>query len=195
MDIHNITLTFFPFDIEYVKDKFISATGDEYKVRFIDGHKGAINEYYIQQYNAPRVQFILYTPISCPHTTIMCANIMDGYINIVKYVSKKYGMKYYNVLISDGRSKWMEAYHFHYYSPLKTRHILCYQDPQWVFYEEGEPLEFENVELYKSRLKKNRLNKEILLQYLNCLGWNIMDENFWHTNNVIYEFVQMIPNR
>ena len=88
----------------------------------------------------------------------------------------------------------MEAYHFHYYSSTKCRHILCYQDPQWVFYEDGAPLEFENVELYKLRLKKKRLNKEIILQYLNHLGWNLLDENFWRTENVVYEFVE-IPHR
>ena len=151
-------------------------------------------EYYIQQYNAPDAQFILYAPQNNPHTTIMYANIMDGYVNLIKYVAKKCGMEYYNVSIYDGTSQMMEAYHFHYYSSTKCRHILCYQDPQWVFYEDGEPLEFENVELYKLRLKKKRLNKEIILQYLNHLGWNLLDENFWRTENVVYEFVQTTPH-
>lgn len=30
MNISNVTLTFFPYDIEYVKDNFISAIGAEY---------------------------------------------------------------------------------------------------------------------------------------------------------------------
>ena len=186
MDI-NVTLTFFPYDIEYVKDNFISAIGDEYNVRN-RGYKGVINEYYIQQYNAPKQQFVLFSPKSNPHTTIMYANIMDGYVNLIEFVAEKCGMEYYNISICDGTSQMMEAYHFHYYSSAGCRHILCYQDPQWVFYEEGEPLEFENVELYKLRLKKKRLNKEIILQYLNHLGWNLWDENFWHTENVVYEF-------
>ena len=154
---HNITLTFFPYDIEYVKDNFISAVGAEYKKCHIDGYRDAINEYYIQQYNAPRVQFILYAPRSNPHTTIVYANIMDGYVGLMESVSKKFGMEYYNISICDGKGQWMEAYHFHYYSSTKSRHILCYQDPQWVFYEEGEPLEFENVELYKFNSSLNLL--------------------------------------
>lgn len=190
----NVTLTFFPYDIEYVKDNFISAIGAEYNMRYYDDYKGVINEYYIQQYNAPDAQFILYAPQNNPHTTIMYANIMDGYVNLIKYVAKKCGMEYYNVSIYDGTSQMMEAYHFHYYSSTKCRHILCYQDPQWVFYEDGEPLEFENVELYKLRLKKKRLNKEIILHYLNHLGWNLLDENFWRTENVVYEFVQTTPH-
>ena len=66
----NVTLTFFPYDIEYVKDNFISAIGAEYNMRYYDDYKGVINEYYIQQYNAPDAQFILYAPQNNPHTTI-----------------------------------------------------------------------------------------------------------------------------
>lgn len=194
MDIYNLTLTFFPYNLEYVKDKFISAIGAEYNVYHIDEYDGLLNEYYIQLYNAPKVQFILFAPKCNPHTTIMYANIIDGYVNLIKYASEKCGMEYYNILISDGKSQMMEAYHFHYYSPSQVRHVLCYKDPQWVFYEEGEPLGVEQVENYKSRLKKKRLNKDIILQYLNHLGWDIMDENLWHTDNVIYEFVQTTPH-
>lgn len=191
MDI-NVTLTFFPYEIEYVKDNFFAAIGAEYNMCHYKDYKGVINEYYIQQYNAPHAQFILYAPKNNPNTTIMYANIIDGYVNLIKYVAKKCKIEYYNISIYDGTSQMMEAYHFHYYSSTRHRHILCYQDPRWVFYEEGEPLEFEKVELYKSRLKKNRLNKEIILEYLNYLGWNIVDENFWSTNNEIYEFVQVL---
>ena len=190
MKNNDITLTFFPIGIECVKDCFIAALEKEYKVQSIVEHKGILEDYYIQQYNAPRVQYILYAPKSNPHTTVMFANIMDGYARLTQFVSKKYGLEYYNVRISDGTSQMAEAYHFHYYSPSRVRHLLCYQDPQWEFYEEGEPLEFEDVELYKSRLKKNRLNREIILQYLKRLGWDIMNENFWRTENVVYEFVQ-----
>ena len=191
MDI-NVTLTFFPYDIEYVKDNFVSAIGTEYNMCHFDDYKGAINEYYIQQYNAPCTQFILYAPKSNPHTTIMYANIIDGYDKLINFVAKKCEMDYYKISIYDGTSQMMEAYHFHFYSSTKCRHILCYKDPQWVFYEEGNPLDFENVELYKLRLKKKRLNKEIILQYLNCLGWNMLNENFWCAENVVYEFMRAL---
>ena len=189
---NDLALTFFPVGIECVKDSFMSALDKEYKVQSVVEHNGKLINYYIQQYNAPRVQFILFAPKSNPHTTVMLANIMDGYINLVNFVSKKCGLEYYNVRISNGTSQMAEAYHFHYYSSSRARHLLCYQDPQWVFYEDGEPLEFEDVELYKSRLKKNRMNREIILQYLKRLGWDIVNENFWCTENVVYEFVETL---
>ena len=189
MSINNITLTFFPIGLEYLKNYFISAIGAEYDVCYIDYYKESISNYYIQQYNAPQIKFLLFAPQSNPHTTIMFANIMDGYTSLIKYVSRIYNnMEYYTISISDGTSQMMNAYHFQYYAQSKQRHILCYQDPQWVFFEDGEPLWFEDVTHYKQRLKKNRLNKSIILEYLKSLGWEIDKEDFWLPSTGFYEF-------
>ena len=190
MNIHGITLTFFPKEIEYVRENFVSVIGKEYSVHQINTQSMVLYEYYFQQYNAPQVSFILYAPQSKPQTTVLYANIIDGYVRLIEYVAKQCGMKYYSITISDGKSKCMEAYHLHYYSKINVRNILCYRDPQWVFYEDGEPLEFENTELYKQRLKRKRFNKEIILKYVHYLGWDIMDERFWRTDNAVYEFIR-----
>lgn len=188
MNIDNITLTFFPNKLSFVKENFISAIGTEYNICQLSNYKGSIRNYYIQQYNAPQIRFLLYTPKNNPYTTVMFANILDGYINLIKYVSKKYNMEYYNISMSDGKSQMMKAYHFHYYAPLQQRHILCYQDPNWVFFEEGKPLWFEDTNYYKQRLKMDRLNKNVILEYLKSIGWEIYKEDFWLPVNDFYEF-------
>lgn len=125
--------------------------------------------------------------MSNPHTTIMYANIQDGYANLIRFVSKSYCLEYYTIVISDGLSFSMQAYQFHHYAH-NERHILCYQDPKWVFYEEGDPLWFENTEYYTHGMTKKRLNKEIITKYLKSLGWNIDQEDFWMSLNGFYEF-------
>ena len=97
MNVNNITLTFFPVDINIVKNYFISAIGEQYSMRYIDNYTESIRSYYNQQYDAPQVKFLLFAPKSNPHTTIMFANIIDGYLNLVKYISKKYDIEYYNM--------------------------------------------------------------------------------------------------
>ena len=182
-------------DIETVKQKLLSLSAfNSFQVLYKKRDNGQTDIYNLltPQYLPNQIRFILFEPIGNPGTTICYTNMSNGWGEVFDGNSQSLGFKVYHCRICDEQ---MDAYHFACFDGLQKRYLLCYQDPQWVFYEEGEPLKFENVELYKSRLKKNRLNKEILLQYLNCLGWNIMDENFWHTNNVIYEFVQMIPNR
>ncbi|MBO6252908.1 MAG: hypothetical protein ILA39_04400 [Bacteroidaceae bacterium] len=52
----------------------------------------------------------------------------------------------------------------------RERDILTYKDPRWVFYEEGEPLDFEDLDLYKNRLIRDRLNDKILIKYIERMG-------------------------
>jgi hypothetical protein len=190
MNVNNITLTFFPVDINIVKNYFISAIGEQYSMRYIDNYTESIRSYYNQQYDAPQVKFLLFSPKSNPHTTIMFANIIDGYVNLIKYVSKQCDLEYYNISIfDDSQSQMMSSYHFHYHSKNRERHLLCYQDPKWVFFDEGEPLWFENISYYKQRIKKNRLNKSIIIEYLKSLGWDVSTEIFWiPSTDELYEF-------
>ena len=55
MEIRNVRLTFFPYDVEYVKDNFTSALGTEYNVNKVDENEEPLDEYYIQQYGASKV--------------------------------------------------------------------------------------------------------------------------------------------
>jgi hypothetical protein len=57
-----------------------------------------------------------------------------------------------------------------------------------VFFDEGEPLWFENISYYKQRIKKNRLNKSIIIEYLKSLGWDVNNEIFWLSSTELYEF-------
>lgn len=190
--INNITLTFFPLDLECVKNLFTKALGREFRVCYAADNNDSLYNYYVQQYNAPERRFILFSPKSNPRTTIMYANIQDGYTFLIKFVSKSCDLEYYSIVLSDGTSFGLQGYHFHHYAPNKVRHILCYQDPKWVFYEEGKPLWFENTEYYTQRLKKKRLNKEIITEYLRSLGWNIDQEDFWMPLNGFYEFSNQV---
>ena len=116
---------------------------------------------------------------------------MDGYVNLIKHISKQFNLNFYHFVIQTSSSQMLESYQFHYYSNSQSRHVLCYQDPQWVFYEEGMVLPFEDISLYKQRIKKSRLNENILLQYLRRLGWNIEDNDFWNpSNNYFYLFMK-----
>lgn len=187
MKVNNITILFFPLDVESVRDMFSSFLGTEYQEHYLD-KKDSFWGYYVQQYKALQVRFILFSPKTNPCSTIMYANIYDGYVNLVKYVSRLSHIEYYTIRVFDGNTDIMQAYHFFYDSPSKRRHILCYRDPQWVFYEEGQPLWFENTNYYKNRLKKNRLNKNIIMEYLGCLGCDIENDDFWLSDKRAYEY-------
>ena len=50
----------------------------------------------------------------------------------------------------------------------------------------GNPLPFENEDYYFRRLKKDRINADIILEYMNALGWNMLDDSFWLSHKQAY---------
>lgn len=55
-------------------------------------------------------------------------------------------------------------------SNLEERLIQVYKEDKWVFYEEGIPLSIENINYYKNRLIKKRLNNSVIKEYLLKFG-------------------------
>lgn len=190
----DIAIELFNADIETVKQKLLSLSPfNSFQVSSQNHSSGKMEVLGMltPQYLPSQIRFILFEPICNIGTTICYTNLSNGWGEVFDGRASSLGFKAYHCRICDEQ---YAAYHFDCFDGTKKRYVLCYQDPQWVFYEEGEPLEFEDVELYKSRLKKNRLNREIILKYLKRLGWDIMNENFWSTENVVYEFVQTTPH-
>ncbi len=50
----------------------------------------------------------------------------------------------------------------------------------------GNPLPFENEDYYSRRLKNDRINADIILEYMNALGWNMLDDSFWLSDKQAY---------
>lgn len=79
------------------------------------------------------------------------------------------------------------------------RSVRCIQyiqdSPRSEFYMEGEALPFENEDYYSRRLKKDRINADIILEYMNALGWNMLDDSFWLSNKQAYYEVREFKGR
>lgn len=52
-------------------------------------------------------------------------------------------------------------------------------DDGWDFFEQGQPLWFEDVRYYQSRNKKDRLTPQILAAYLEKTGYGSFERDFW----------------
>lgn len=67
----------------------------------------------------------------------------------------------------------------HMYADGRERMVRVMWDDRWDFYEEGEPMPFEQTERYAERLKRKRLTNEMVLDYAKALGWDLRDPAFW----------------
>ena len=53
--------------------------------------------------------------------------------------------------------------------------MLNYKEDRWQFYAKGPINSIEEIEFYKNRKIRDRLNKEILLHYLKKMGISFWD--------------------
>lgn len=106
------------------------------------------------------------------------SNYEDGLVNLCGLIQAQLKCK----LIMCALSNEMEypKYLFRVLNPDdKERLILAYKEDKWTFFEKGTCLPFEDSELYKKRLIRERLNNKIIYFYLNENGvdFHQLDEN------------------
>lgn len=111
----------------------------------------------------------------------------DDKSTLAHIIHKKVGGNHIRVLLSGNRAQF-PAFHFHYSdSSFIERDVLAYKEDKWIFYEKGIPLQIENTNYYKNRLVKERLNSDIILEYLMKLGINVWDIDSCIDNIITYE--------
>ena len=118
---------------------------------------------------------------------IMLPNLLDGWITLFNNIIENLKINGYYFVISS--EKINKSHNCMIYMENGIRKRVCYtlkDNSKWTFYENGEPLFFEDKENYKNKLKKDKMNKDILLNYCNELkiitGHELKIEN---TNNNI----------
>ena len=73
---------------------------------------------------------------------------------------------------------------FDYYADQRNvlRRLMASKDEEgWDFAQEGSVQPFENPDYYKRRLIKDRLNREIITEYMEKLGFDISRDIFWES--------------
>ena len=110
--------------------------------------------------------------------------LCSGYDSLMYMLSNKYNLKTIHCYLSEKQGIFSEGYNFTYRekknNELKERYIYCAKEGSiWKFFQKGEPLKNENVDLYTNRIKKKRLNENIMIDLLIKLGANPWSESFY----------------
>jgi len=124
---------------------------------------------------------VLFQPFESSQT-IVISNLSDGWITLCNSIAVELKTFLYTFSFSDESEA--DARNALQYTDFSTnnkvsRVVYAMRDPRWVFYEEGAALYFEDVENYKNRIIKKRLNKRILISYCEELGYEIMTPGFF----------------
>jgi len=113
---------------------------------------------------------------------IMISSLEDGWYTLCNAIANNLKSEYYLFTLSaDGISDPKNAFYYVNKAEGINRERVVYsmKDGKWVFYEKGEPLQFENLENYKQKIIKKRLTKQILIEYCKKIELPIQQDDFW----------------
>lgn len=126
-------------------------------------------------YGLPR-KFSCWQSAIYPDKIFFMSNSVDGSDSLCYVINGRLGGAQYTFSMSTFIGTYLYNDFLYSYDGERKRVVKSYlDDTRWVFYEKGEPLFFEDVNNYKARMKKKRLNKEILLDYMSKYGINFYD--------------------
>ena len=121
-------------------------------------------------------QFCIWSNKKYPQKTFLISNYQDGLSSLCNVIHRHVKGNHILCSISNENSLEYPKYHFHYSNAeFEERDVVAYKEDRWVFYDRGVPLPIENLDFYKNRFIKKRLNAEIIEEYLLKLGIYLWD--------------------
>jgi hypothetical protein len=98
---------------------------------------------------------------------IMIPNLQDGWNSLFYTIT--FDLKTNGYFFTLSSKDIIEPYNCMIYIESGIEKRICSnikENKKWTFYEKGEPLFFEDIGNYKNKLKRKRLNQNIIIKYL-----------------------------
>jgi len=142
-------------------------------------------------------QGIFFVPTTWSEGCILKSNVSDGWYTLVLQLSSRLACKTIHWELSFGNGSmdsFVNAFYLNISGDKPRRAVRCLQEGsgRWDYFAAGDVQPFECADYYSRRQLKDRINREILIEYLLTLGMNVRDDAFWSTMapTVIFETLQ-----
>lgn len=140
------------------------------------------------------IRSVLFAPELAPDTTVFIANLEDGWSTMINCISENIGSAQI-VKISTTTQEWDNPFNsfevLEEGSPIRT--VMAYKDGDaWKFFQRGMIQAYERVESYRHRRIRDRLTRNLVVDYLRCvnIGWDLGNSLFWKSNQKCIYFAQ-----
>lgn len=109
---------------------------------------------------------------------------LGGWITLINYFCKKQNKDNYFIEFNTDKSPIQRNCFFKFEKDNHSRIIqnIINEKEKWEFFSKGKPLKFKKKEYYRRKEIKNRLNKDILIEYSKNIGFDLLDELSFVTN-------------
>ena len=141
-------------------------------------------------------KFLIWEPKNNPNSTAFFVNYQDGFNSLIHVWNQRFGKRAISVRLSND----LICDYPHHEINVKTtdneeRVVYTHVESKWEFYQTGPVQDYEDVENYKVRKIKDRLNNVIINKYLAKLGFKIWDEDFYKSNRKGIYFERLSWNK
>lgn len=138
------------------------------------------------------IKILIWEPRHNPSQTALFVNLRDAYSSLISVWNDRFGKRSITLRLSNDTI----CSHPHHEITVRTpnreeRVVYTHFDSKWEFFETGPIQEFENAEYYKARRIKNRLDNNIINEYLEKLGLEIWSSEFYTSDKTGVYFEQL----
>lgn len=135
-----------------------------------------IENYFNPKYGENMEDFVLWENCLYEDMIFFASKQVDGLYSLCHVLREKFQCAMLQCSLSNHTSEYNPMYRFHFTNMNgEERIVMAYKEDKWVFFQSGIPLGIENIELYKNRMIRNRINNSIIKEYLLKLNINILD--------------------
>lgn len=133
-------------------------------------------------------KLVVYTPCSCPSSTVFISNRRDGWNSFCYLMAERHKKFQIQVTSTSNHAKYPKNMFQTWHDGRSSRIVMALRDDdKWKFSERGETQPFEENGLYLHKLIKERMNRNIIISYLNKIGYHVDSAAFWEsTTDGIY---------
>ena len=105
-----------------------------------------------------------------PNIVFLSSNQGDGLLTGCYSIYDILKCKYINFSVANKHCPYPKMAFKYTNADEEERVVMALKEDRWTFFQKGEPLPFENMEYYNNRRIKDRINFDIIKEYMLKLG-------------------------
>jgi hypothetical protein len=147
-----------------------------------------VDKFYLENlHEKPELEFygvLYYNPVNAPNKTIAIGNA-GSWGTLSNYICKNLSSGNFQFDMNSEQSKIIRNTLLFNEKGKTLRSVQCLfsdEDNEWVFFQKGDPLWFENTTYYERQEVNTRLNKDILIEYCEKLGLQVRQDDFFRSD-------------
>jgi len=125
-------------------------------------------------------EVVAYSPRLYPGNCAFITNISDGWNSLSHLVAREHKELQVQVISTQDGVEFPKNRIEVWRGGESKRLVMVMRDSdKWVFFQKGVPEIIEDMELYKIKIRRKRLERSTVLSYMARFGWGIESPEFW----------------